>query len=126
MGFRAYGASLEELFAHCAVALVSLILDPGELRPEELWSIEAEGSDRESLLVNWLNEVLYYVDGRRLAFTSFTVNLSDSGLVHAKAWGQSRDSARYAPRASVKAVTYHQIHIGTKDGIWFAEVYADV
>src|SRR6516165_5143798 len=67
IGFRARGATLEELFASCACALVSIILDPSAIRPIESIAIPGVGEELESLLVNWLNEVLYYVDGRRLA-----------------------------------------------------------
>src|SRR4051812_46541482 len=64
VGFRAWGNSLEEVFANCAQALLSIILDPSEVDGSERWQITAHGSDLDSLLVNWLNEVPYYVDTR--------------------------------------------------------------
>lgn len=73
VGFRTSGNSLEEVFGNCAQALLSIILDPSHVDGSERWQMEAEGSDLESLLVNWLNEVLYYVDTRRLVFNSFAI-----------------------------------------------------
>ena len=54
IGFRAYGTDLSDLFANCACALLSLILDASRTEPVKQYSISAEGSDSESRLVNFL------------------------------------------------------------------------
>jgi SHS2 domain-containing protein len=74
IGCRARGTTMEELLSRCARALVSIILDPSAIKPIEAISIPGTGGDLGGLLVNWLNEVLYYVDGRRLALAEFAVS----------------------------------------------------
>jgi SHS2 domain-containing protein len=126
IGFRARGATLEELFASCACALVSIILDPSAIRPTESISIPGVGGDLESLLVNWLNEVLYYVDGRRLALAEFAVSRVSGTNAECIARGERRDRERHPSRVNVKAVTYHQLKVQqTSDG-WVVDVYVDI
>jgi len=88
--------------------------------------MEAEGSDLESLLVNWLNEVLYYVDTKRLVFASLAIEFPELLRVRCTARGERRDPAKHPVRLSVKAVTYHQLVISKEQDRWMAEVYVDV
>ena len=94
IGFRARGATAAELFGNCARALVPIILDPAEIRPLQSMDVASEGGDRESLLVNWLNEVLYYVDGRRIALGDFEIARIDDTRVECTARGEPRDRLR--------------------------------
>ncbi|MBV9306772.1 MAG: archease [Acidobacteriaceae bacterium] len=126
IGFRAYGQSLEELFANCAHALISIIFDPADIALKHHWELEAESSDLESLLVNWLNEVLFYVDTRRTAFRSLAVSFPRSLQVSCAACGELRDPVKHPVRLSVKAVTYHQLKISRVQESWYAEVYVDI
>jgi SHS2 domain-containing protein len=126
LGFRAQGASLEELFANCAQALVYIILDTSSVQSVQQVSLSAEGGDYESLLVNWLNEVLYYVDGKRIAFRAFDVTQLSEMHIECIATGEARDPQRHPPKLVVKAVTYHQLKVQRSENGWIAEVYVDV
>jgi|SRR4051794_21194138 len=126
VGFRAWGDSLEDLFGNCAGALISIILDPSNVERNQRWDLEAEGSDRESLLVNWLNEVLYYVDTRRIVFDSFAVRFQEPFRLSCEATGEHRTPEKHPVRVSVKAVTYHQLLLSKTGPEWIAEVFVDV
>ncbi len=126
VGFRAWGNSLEDVFGNCAQALLSIILDASNVDESERCQIDAEGSDLESLLVNWLNEVLYYVDTRRLVFNSFAIHFGESCKLSCEASGEKRTPAKHPVRVSVKAVTYHQLRLSKSGEQWIAEVFVDV
>jgi len=126
IGFRAYGRSLPGLFANCAHALVSLILDASHIDPLEQIVITDEGIDQESLLVNFLNEVLYYIDGKRLALGQFTVLALDENYINCIAQGEPRDRERHPGKLVVKAVTYHQLRVARQGDHYIAEVYVDI
>jgi SHS2 domain-containing protein len=126
IGFRAHAETLEDLFANCAYALISIILDPEKAVATEKWLLEAEGTDLDSLLVNWLNEVLYYIDTKRVVFASISVTFPDPPRVRCRAEGELRDAVKHPVRLFVKAVTYHQLKIFRKEDTWTAEVYVDV
>jgi SHS2 domain-containing protein len=127
VGFRAHAATLPQLFAECASALVSIILDPANVEPAQRFRLTAEGSEYESLLVNWLNEVLYYTDARRLALGRFDISLLSDTAVECVAHGEPRDPLTHPARLIVKAVTYHQLRVTQEtSGAWSADVYVDV
>lgn len=126
IGFRAWGESLPELFANCAIAMLTIAGDPTAAQPAHSCPIRVESGDRDGLLVDWLNEVLYWYDGKRIAFARFEiVSLTDTSI-DAVGWGEPRDPVRHRSHLIVKAVTYHQLKVEQRDGLWMAEVFLDV
>jgi len=125
IGFRAFGDTLEELFANAAIAMLSIAGDPESADPREEYRISVESGDRDGLMVDWLNEVLYWYDGKLIAMRAFRVQLTDN-RVDAVVRGEPRDPERHRARLIVKAVTYHQLKIEQRDGTWIAEVYLDI
>jgi SHS2 domain-containing protein len=126
IGFRAKAGSLEDLFAESAIAMLSIAGDPQTVLARNEYALGVESGDRESLLVDWLNEVLYWFDGRRIAFREFRVISLQETAIRAIGRGEPRDAARHSARLIVKAVTYHQLKIEQRDGQWIAEVYLDI
>lgn len=127
IGFRAHGRTLAELFENAAVALVSIAMELDDIQMAQEYSLLATGADYDSLLVNWLNEVLYWIDGKRIALRQFRIiDIEETGLI-AVAGGEPRDAARHRGKLIVKGVTYHQLRIAqTAGGGWIAEVYLDI
>jgi len=126
IGFRAFGGTLPELFAHSALAMLSIAADPAAVQPQQEYPLAVESGDRESLLVDWLNEVLYRFDGKRIAFQDFRVTQFCDTAIEAVGMGEPRDPLRHRARLIVKAVTYHQLKIERRGGLWVAEVYLDI
>ena len=126
IGFRAFGGTLPELFAHSALAMLSIAADPAATLPKEEYPLAVESGYRESLLVDWLNEVLYWFDGKRIAFRDFRVTQFRETAIEAVVVGEPRDPLRHRARLIVKAVTYHQLKIERRGGLWVAEVYLDI
>ena len=126
VGFRARAGSLRELFEKAAEALVSIALEIEHIEQRESYPIEAEGDSNESLLVNWLSEVLYYLDGRQLAMRSFRVKDFGQNRVSGDAFGEPRRQSRHRAKLVIKGVTYHQLKIEQTEQGWCCEVYLDV
>lgn len=59
VGIMAWGKTLEELFANIARGMFALLVDAGTVHPTGILPVEARGDDLPSLLVAWLNELLY-------------------------------------------------------------------
>ena len=126
IGIRAYGRTLQDLFANAALGLESIALEMGAVEARESVQLAVSGEDLESLLVNWLNEVVFYLDARHFAMSRFEFEtLSPVGL-SGTAWGEARDPERHPPRLVVKAATYHQLHISRQNEVYVAEVYLDI
>ncbi len=126
IGFRARARTLPELFEEAATALVSVALELDDLAPRSAYPIAAAGEERESLLVNWLSEVLYWLDGSRIAMRRFRVEQLTTDRVTGMGWGEPYDPSRHKARLIVKGVTYHQLRIEQDSQGWCAEVYLDI
>jgi SHS2 domain-containing protein len=126
VGFRARAASLRAMFECAAEALVELAMETGNIETRESYPVEAEGDSNESLLVNWLSEILFYLDGRRLAMRRFQVSDLTPDRVRGVALGEPRDPSRHAARLVIKGVTYHQLKIEQIADGWICEVFLDV
>ena len=126
IGFRAFGGSLPELFQNCAFAMLSIAYELDAVNESTAFPLEATGGDMESLLVNFLNEVLYLADGRRLALGRIVISELTPERLIAAAYGEARDPARHPARVVVKAVTYHQLRLSETPAGCVAEVYLDI
>lgn len=126
IGFRAWGNTLEELFTAAAEALVAMAIEIDTVEPRETYFLQAVGDNREELFVNWLNEVLYYLDGRRLAMRTFSVEQLTNTSVRGTARGEPLDPRRHPPKLVIKGVTYHQLRIEKSEKGWECDVYLDI
>jgi len=126
IGFRARAADLRGLFEAAAHALVAVAMDTGNASPVKPIVISVTGDSKESLLVNWLNEILYCLDGERLAIARCEVREMTATSVTGVAIGEPRDPVRHEPRLVVKGATYHQLKIEQDERGWSCEVYLDV
>ncbi|MBW2108786.1 MAG: archease [Deltaproteobacteria bacterium] len=79
LGFEAWGRGLEAMFTHAAEALMGVMVDPETVEPAGKRTIKAQASGLESLLVSWLNELLYVFDTEQWVFTRFDGRTSPGG-----------------------------------------------
>lgn len=126
IGFRARAGAQAELFESCAEALISVAIETEGVEPRHAYPLEAEGYDAESLLVNWLNEVLYLWDARRLTLRRFRVLELGATRVTGEALGEPWDASRHRAKLVVKGVTYHQLRVGQDSRGWYAQVFLDI
>ena len=126
VGFLAYGATLEELFANAALAMLTLACDPDGIRETEQRKIEVTGADNESLLYGWLAEILAIMDAERLVLRRATVTALDKDRVTGEVYGEPLDRARHRAGVSIKAVTYHQFAVEQTPEGWRARVFLDL
>ena len=125
-GVVAYGADLKEAFANVACAMFSLMADLDAVEEQVCRQIEVEAGDRESLVVSWLNELLFLLDVERLVFRRFeVVELSDTGL-KARCYGEKLDALRHSLRGGIKAATYHMLRVARDDDGHSIRVIFDV
>ena len=143
VGFRAYGSSLEELFANAALAMMSLGCELAAVEEREQREIAATGGDLEALLYSWLAEILAVGDAEQFVFRRAEITqLSPPGKAQASERGASTetatgrvrgivrgekfDRARHHAGTYIKAVTYHQLRVERTPEGWRAQVFLDV
>lgn len=128
IGLRVRAASLEALLCDAAIGLFSLIVSNlDEVQPLEQVQLQIAGRQDEPhyLLFDWLNELLYLFDSRRIVLNKFELHLTHRGI-EARAWGAPLDPSRFALEHEVKAITYHGLKVEREANGWLAEVILDI
>ena len=123
VGIRAYGQTVDELFANAAEGMFSLIADLTKVKPVGEVEVRLEAEDLSTLLLRWLSELLYLHETQRLVFSSFEVHVVGTTL-DGRARGEAIDKARHELKLAIKAVTRHGLTVDPKKGI--AEVIFDI
>lgn len=127
VGLRVRAASLDLLFADAGRALSSMLVqDLHAILPKQPHTIQLDGGgDLADLMVDWLNELLYLFETRRLIFSHFEVSV-EGGSLCAQVRGETLDPAQHAADTAIKAVTYHHLKVEQDDKGWLAEVILDL
>jgi SHS2 domain-containing protein len=126
VGFEAFGATREELFANAGRALLFLITELEAVQSRDRVSIQTEGDGPASLMVNWLSEILYRYDAEGWLFCNFEIHSLTDRSLSAVARGEKFDPARHRINLLVKAITYHQLLLEHNAEGWRAQVYVDI
>jgi SHS2 domain-containing protein len=126
IGIIAQGEDVSRAFINAAKGLFSLVIDPEEVSVKKSREIEVTAPDREALLVNWLNELIYLLDAEGALFKDFEIiEITETGL-KAKGYGEKINTKRHHLKREVKAATYHQLKIEQIDEGWRAQVIFDI
>jgi SHS2 domain-containing protein len=111
MGLVAYGKSLAEAFANAAYGLFSLIVEPNKVKEKESRKVMVQAQDAESLLFNWINELIYIFEVERLLFKSFDITDFTGQSLEATCGGEKYDPSRHQLKTGVKSATYHMLKV---------------
>jgi SHS2 domain-containing protein len=116
VGIIAYGADMKQAFANAGRALFSLITELDEIKEVLHRDAELTATDEESLLVEWLNELIYQFDTEGIIFKRFDVSQLDNTRLKARGYGEKVDKSRHRLKVGVKAATYHMLEVVKNDG----------
>jgi len=130
MAFDAFGRNMEELFANCGLALTDVMTDPRKVEAKVPKEFSVEGHDLESLLFDYLSELIYLKDTDGLVFSNFKVRVrgdKDGFKLQCRVWGDVLDRTIHEIKTEVKAATYHQMKIEelSDKKTWRAQVVLD-
>ena len=116
VGIIAYGADISQAFANAARALFSLITELDDVDEVLYRDIELAAPDQESLLVEWLNELIYLFDAENIIFKRFDITQLSNTQLKARSYGEKVDSSKHRLKTGVKAATYHMLKVDQDDG----------
>ncbi len=116
VGIVAYGADVSQAFANAARALFSLITELDDVEELLYRDIELTAPDEESLLVEWLNELICLFDTENIVFKRFDVTKLNNRQLKARSYGEKVDSSKHKLKTGVKAATYHMLKVDKGDG----------
>jgi SHS2 domain-containing protein len=127
IGVTVYGATLKELFQNAARAMYA-VLGEFELKDRTACrEICLRAQSLEDLLHDWLAELLYELETRRVFYDAITVTELTTMKLTATVAGGEIDMERSRPHEEIKAVTYHQLTVEqNRSGQWQARIIFDV
>lgn len=126
IGLQASGRTLDELFQNAARGMFSIMLGTYEASPQHHVALTIESTDRESLLVKWLNELLFFFENHGFVFAKADFAELTDTKVRATVYGDSLHRCIHEVHVCIKAVTYHHLSIEQRNEQWVARVYFDV
>ena len=110
-GLIAYGHSLAEAFANAGYGLFSIITELNRVREREARVVAVNAEDAESLLFEWLNNLIYIFDVEYLLCKRFDITEFTEHNLKATCWGERYDSSRHHLKLGVKSATYHMLKV---------------
>jgi SHS2 domain-containing protein len=123
--FQAFGNSIEEVFENSALAMVYSMSEE-KVKKKKSFKINVRGKDLESLLYNFLEEILFLFDSESF-FLSKVKNIKinkENFSLNAEVVG---DYARnYEIHVYIKAITYNDMFIKKEGNKFIAQVVIDV
>ena len=120
---RVFGRTKEELFSNALLAMTSALRAKIKNQRAKIKKIRIKCSNIETLLVDFLNEVLYLIQVNKeiynnIKFKKFSETELEAELIGDKVERFGED---------IKAVTYHNLDVHQeKNGTWQATVLFDI
>lgn len=111
VGLVVRGRDGAELFANAGIALFELVCDLEAVEERGSYPLAGQADGVESLLVTWLNDLVYLFEGEGAVCRRFTFSAWTETAYRAEGFGEPADPERHAPRDLVKAATYHGLSV---------------
>jgi SHS2 domain-containing protein len=130
VGFELETPSLEALFDEARRALFMTIFERPPECGEEENSVRLTAPDLETLLVRWINELVFLMQGDGFVPVHSDVGIEVSGgedfSLEASLTGAPLDLEGHGWLGEIKSATYHGLDVRQGDEGWQARVILDV
>ena len=126
IGIRATGATQRELFARMAQGLMALIAEDSSVQGRAARSIQLSADDSESLLLRWLQELLFWFSTENFLAADYLLDEITPTSLRGQIRGETYDPARHGPGREVKAITRYLLEVTSHHGRWRGQVIVDV
>jgi SHS2 domain-containing protein len=126
IGIESFGKTKEEAFENAALGMFSIIADLKNITISASFSLDIEGTDDESLLVNWLNELIYLHETKNILLSQFKIAFLPDFCLRGHVYGEIINPVQHKIKSVIKAVTFNEIKVVKKIKHWKTRVIFDV
>lgn len=123
--FQAFGKTLEEAFKNCVLATGKSICDE-KIKKKTVKKIKVKGNDNESLLYNFLDEIVYLFDADNFIVADLKKIKIDKKEFKLEAELIGDTAKNYEIKEHIKSVTYSEMFVRKEKGRWIAQVVLDI
>ncbi len=126
LGVEVEASDFVELVRRASLALTDTLVDLDRVGGNRTsrWTVEAE--TEEGLLVAQLQEILFRMDAEGMVFGDFKIERTSPRSLSCLATGEPLDRERHGFKTEIKAVTYHGLKIGEREGKKTVRIIFDV
>ncbi|MBN2422729.1 archease [Candidatus Woesearchaeota archaeon] len=126
--FRAFGSSLEEAFVNSALAMFNIICNTDSVKPEMKKIIRISAKKKESLLYDFLEELLFLLDTE-----GFLLNKTEKLKITEKdnefslgctVYGDNYK--KYKVKGNIKSITYNDMFIKEDNNEFMIQAVVDL
>jgi len=118
---KAYGKNLEELFNNILLAMAEA-MEPVSISEEISRGVDIKSRNLESLLIDFLSDVIYETDLNNAVFKKLEVSKLTDQELEGKISGPKIKNFK----TEIKAVTWHDLEIKKINSLWQATVVFDI
>lgn len=128
VAFEATGKTLEKMFESAALAVTNtMVKSLSSVKRTVKKKIVLKSDTVENLLFNFLQELVYYKDSKKLLFSKFSIKIKEKPLaLSCVAEGEELDMKKHELVVDVKAVTFHKFEVKETKSGWRAQVILDI
>lgn len=114
VALEAYGKTMEEAYSNAALAMFEVQTDVENVKPSISKDVNIVSESKESLLFDWLSELLYLRDTQNMFFSKFEIKIEKNKnfKLTGKIYGEKIGS--HEKRTEVKGVSYQMMKIDEK------------
>ncbi len=126
--FQSFGKTIEAAFSNAAYAMVSLIVDK-KVKSAINKKIKIKGRDKEALLYNFLEELLFLFDGQQFILAEITkikIKQDEDNQYDLEAELIGDNAEKYQKIGNVKAITYNSMFVKKEKGKFVCQVVLDM
>ena len=88
--------------------------------------ISVDARDVVSLLISWLNELIFLFDTEYLLFRDFKIDVITETHIAGRASGEPYDAQRHELSSAIKAVTWHEASVTPTSEGYQARIIFDI
>jgi SHS2 domain-containing protein len=124
VAFKAYGLTFKELLENSALALSEVMCDITKVKNVRKIQIHAEGSNKEDLLFDWLQQIIAEVEIQQIFLSKFKIKEINDNKLIAECYGE--DISNEKQKTHVKAVTNYLFKLENEKEKIIATVSLDI
>ena len=124
--FQAFGNDVEECFVNAGNALMHVMYEGKKIKNISRKKIKVSGKDFSSLLYNFLEEFLFFIDAKGFVASKIE-NLNIDGkkfVLSCEVVGDSAENYKFSN--PVKAITYNEMFVKKEGKKFICQVVLDV
>jgi SHS2 domain-containing protein len=128
IGIKAYGTRVEQVFENAAKGMFSIMYEVIDKGYDTVLDVEVEerSDNKEQMLLDWLNELLFLSETKHMVFVDFKVERIDGLRLVAKAFGSAFDPKKHRYKTEIKSTTYHMLELGKEKDKYYGRVLFDL